>query len=494
MSFNLINAFYALADAYSERIAIDAPEIRLTYRELMQRAFVLACFLGREGVVSGDRIGIALTRNDETVVAMIGAWMLDATALMVDFRMRAAEREKIAENTGLKFFLEDRPAPGRESYPSLKLNSGWEQLKASEEGVRPKQVFENDIAIIGVSSGTSGVPQSVALSHECLYSRYTIARTSPQWNPGGRFLVTTPMAFSATRKHVLSRLLDGGTVIFTPLLVSPNDIVNRVKETQANAMLTVPVIARQLMSLAPEEGPLFPEMDWMMCCGAPMFPQEKLDARDRLSNGFVQNYGSTMAGMITLLETSDIDEHSESVGKPLPHVQVEIVGDDYETLSRGEAGQIRVRTPGIGSRLPHAVERLNNKSDLVIDGWIYPGDIGKLDDDGFLHIVGRTSDLIIRAGVNVYPTEIEDVLASHPAVAEAAVVGWPDQMLGEEIAAFAVLAGDGQVQAKELLGWCRSRLQPDKQPRDVFLISEMPRNTNGKLVRRDLLAMLPERA
>jgi acyl-coenzyme A synthetase/AMP-(fatty) acid ligase len=345
--------------------------------------------------------------------------------------------------------------------------------------------------MIGVSSGTSGLPQPVALSHECLFIRYAIARTSPQWQPGGRFAVSAPLAFSATRKHVLSRLLDGGTVIFLPTLAGPQEFADAVNDHQADSVLAVPAILRGLFPLAPAKGSLFPQVRWMMSCGAPMFPQEKKDARDRLSSGFVQNYGSTMAGMITLLETKDIDQHSTSVGRPLPHVLVEIVDEENRPLAPGIAGQIRVRTPGVACELPGKRDFPMRQSDLIIDGWIYPGDIGTLDSDGFLTIIGRTSDLIIRGGINVFPAEIEEMLAAHPAVAEVAVVGWPDSLIGEEIAAFVVLRE--AIPSPTLLAWCRSRIQPDKQPREIFIVPSLPRNANGKIVKKSLTELLPQR-
>lgn len=489
---NLANAFLGLAYRWPDRTAIDAPAQCLTYRELMQRASVLAGLLEKEGVAAGDRIGIALTRNDEALIAMIGIWLLDATALVIDFRARAGERSKIAACVGVRLFLEDRPAMGTEPYRALRLLPGWDAAPGcGVAAIRTPHASGDAVAIIGMSSGTSGTPQPVALSHECLFARYAIARASPQWNPGGRFLVTAPLAFSATRKHVISRLLDGGTVIFTPLLVSSADIVARVIKTGADSMLTVPAIVRSLMEIASDTRPLFPEMDWLMCCGAPMLPQEKIDARDKLCRGFVQNYGSTMAGMVTLLETADIEMHSQSVGRPLPHVLVEIVDSDSRPLPAGEMGQIRVRTPGAGAELLLVADAPGRQSDLIVDGWIYPGDLGMLDEAGFLHILGRISDVIIRAGVNVYPSEVEEVISSCPGVLEVAVVGWPDKMLGEEIAAFVVVKGN--VRTEAILGWCRSRLQPDKQPRQVFPLEVMPRNANGKLVRRDLVAQLPLR-
>jgi acyl-coenzyme A synthetase/AMP-(fatty) acid ligase len=335
------------------------------------------------------------------------------------------------------------------------------------------------------------MPQPVALSHECLFARYAIAHTSPQWDAGRRLAVSAPLAFSATRKHVISRLLDGSTVIFLPLMTGAQEFADLVNESKADAVLTVPSIVRGLLPLAPPDGLLFPNVNWLMSCGAPMLPQEKLDARNRLSSGFVQNYGSTMAGMVTLLETEDIEKHSGSVGRPLPQVLVEIVDPEGEPVPTGATGLIRVRTPGVADDLPASEYVSERESDLHLNGWIYSGDLGFLDQDGFLTIVGRSSDVIIRGGVNVFPSEIEEVMGAHPAVEEAVVVGWADPLLGEEIAAFVVLKGDAAPQ--EIIAWCRSRLQPDKQPRSVFVIPSMPRNANSKLVRRELVARLPER-
>lgn len=488
MHQNLADALLALSRAYPDRLAIDAPEYTLTYRELMERAHKLASLLRQEGIGLGDRVGVALTSNAEALVAVIALWFLGATAMVSDFRSRAAERQKLTERLGLKFYLVDRAAPGSESYPAVQIKPGWESTLASDAGNEIKAaVIGNRIAIIGVSSGTSGLPQPVALSHDCLFARYCMARTSPEWKAGGRFIVSAPLAFSATRKHVLARLLDGGTVIFTPLLMSARDLASRILTSRATAMLTVPAVLRGLLEMATPGKVLFPELGYLMCCGAPMLPHEKIDTLERLTPGFVQNYGSTMAGMITVLASQDVKRHVGSVGRPLDHVVIEIVDGQGQPVAAGETGIIRVRTPGIAEALPGADEA--RQSDLVIDGWIYPGDIGSLNAEGFLTIVGRSTDVIIRGGVNVYPSEVEEVLGQHPGVSESAVVGAPDAVLGEEIAAFVVLKGTASVQ--ELLAHCRNRLHPDKQPRQILIVDSLPRNANGKLVRRNLLDLLP---
>lgn len=490
--FNLADSLIALARRFPDRPAVLAPGYELTFAKLLRRSGALTRLLAREGIGLNDKVGVTLTSNADALLAMIALWFLGATPMVADFRSRADERRKLVAAVGLKAYLEDRPAPGAGDYPAIGLAADWAEGSGSEP-MPDAARFGNPVAAIGVSSGTSGLPQPVALSHDCLFARYCMCRTSAQWQPGGRLIVTAPLAFSATRKHVLSRLLDGDSVVFTSLLVGPQDLAARIFETGATAMLTVPAIARGLFDLAPADKPLFPDLSYLMCCGAPMTPQEKIDSLRRLSSGFVQNYGSTMAGMITVLASADVEAHASTVGRPLDQALTQIVDSDNRPLPPGETGIVRVRTPAVAAPLSLGESDGEKRtSDLVIDGWIYPGDIGFLDPAGFLTLVGRATDLIIRGGVNVYPTEIEAVLASHPAVAEAAVVGWPDHVLGEEIAAFVVLRRE--IDVRELRALCNGRLQPDKQPREIFVIPEMPRNANGKLVRRDLQARLPDRS
>jgi long-chain acyl-CoA synthetase len=491
MTHNLADTFVALADRWPDRPAIESPDLSLTFSQLVGRASRIAQLLRTE-ITIGDRIGIAQTSNIEAFVIMLGAWFCGATALVVDFRTRAAERKKLADCLDIKFFVEDRPAPGADPYMAMRSDAAWAEKEARVSSALTPALLGNPIAVIGVSSGTSGLPQPVALSHKCLYTRAALVVTSPQWARGGRLIVSAPLSFTATRMNVLSCLLDGGSVYFTPMLVSSEHLAEMIESSRATAMLAVPATVRGLMGLVGSKAPLFPSLDYLMCCGAPMPPGEKVAAREMLTKGFLENYGSTMAGMLTLLESNNIDAHANSVGRPLPHVRVEIVDNQYRALPVGEIGAVRARTPGAAEPLSlGSGEDKRRTSDLIVDGWIYPGDIGALDENGFLIIVGRTSDMIIRGGAKIYPSEVEGVLAEHAAIAEVAIVGWPDRILGEEVAAFVVLRSSAE--PREILAYCRSRLQPDKQPREIFIIDAMPRNANGKLMKRELIEQLPPR-
>jgi acyl-CoA synthetase (AMP-forming)/AMP-acid ligase II len=249
----------------------------------------------------------------------------------------------------------------------------------------------------------------------------------------------------------------------------------------------VPTVIRNLFELFGERSaPAFEQLDAIFCFGAPMSAAEKVRAKRSLCDNFVQVYGSTICGRISALSGADLDAHPDSLGRVLPHVVMQMVDDDDKPLPSGEGGVIRLRSPGMaesiyGKSMPSA-------GDGFKDGWAYPGDIGAFAADGFLHLLGRTSDLIIRGGANVHPSEVERVIEECEGVRDVAVVGFTKLPEGEEIAAFVVSSNN--LTEAALDAHCRTRLAPDKRPRKYVFVPELPRNTNGKILRTELRKQL----
>jgi len=213
--------------------------------------------------------------------------------------------------------------------------------------------------------------------------------------------------------------------------------------------------------------------------------------------GFVNAFGQTeTTSTLTVLGPDDhrltgTPEEVErktrrltSIGRPLPDVEVQIVGDDGSILGAGEVGEICVRTPRVMKGYAGA------ESPLVRDGWLPTRDMGWMDEEGYLYIAGRKDDMIIRGGENIAPAEVEATLQSHPAVEEAAVIGVPDVEWGQRVAAFVVLRPGVHASAEDLIGFCRERLASFKKPEIVRFVPELPKNPMGKILRRDLRAQL----
>jgi long-chain acyl-CoA synthetase len=222
--------------------------------------------------------------------------------------------------------------------------------------------------------------------------------------------------------------------------------------------------------------------------GAAPLPVEIVEPFEKKFGGrLVEGYGLTEASpVVTTTRLSGVRKLG-SVGQPIPGVAVAILDDDDRALPVGETGEIGVRGPNVMLGyygLPEETAR------TLRNGWLHTGDVGRLDEEGFLYVVERKKDLIIRGGFNVYPREVEEVLYAHPAVAEAAVVGMRDALMGEEVCAFVVLKRDMVASGEALIDFCRSRLAKFKCPREVRVVSSLPKNPIGKILRKELRSLL----
>ena len=217
-----------------------------------------------------------------------------------------------------------------------------------------------------------------------------------------------------------------------------------------------------------------------------LHPEERRQVMARLCPEFINYYGTTEGGGITVLLPEHAGEAERSVGEPVFATQVQVVDDHGASLAPGEVGHVRYRGPSVAEGFYNDSEA---SQEAFREGWYYPGDLGRVSTDGHLYLVGRTKDVIIRAGINIYAAEVEQALLEHPAVRDAAAVAWPSRINGEEVAAYVVSAGG--VDAETLRAHCRARLAPYKVPLGIFFVSELPKSSAGKVLKSELAAGLP---
>jgi acyl-CoA synthetase (AMP-forming)/AMP-acid ligase II len=220
---------------------------------------------------------------------------------------------------------------------------------------------------------------------------------------------------------------------------------------------------------------------------APLAPTTLLTLVERLPHASVSNsYGMTEAGpAFIVMPQEEVTKRVGSVGKPFPPMEIKIVDDDDKQLAPHEVGELLMRLQG--RQREYYKDDDATAGTWTEDGWLRSGDLGYLDDDGFLYLVGRKKDLIVRGGHNVYPTDIESVILEHPSVREAAVVGIPHDVLGEDIAAYVVRKPDATVGGDELQAFCAEHLADYKRPRQVNFVDELPRNATGKVMKHRLV-------
>jgi long-chain acyl-CoA synthetase len=436
-------------------------------------------------------MGIATRNSLEAMVSMIGLWALGATAVHIDFRARAEEKKRLSDEFELAAILEDHRA-SEASHVSIVLDGRWNERVEQQSGDPLAPPSHHAPAVITLTSGTTGRPIGIVASHENLLLRYMMHIQEGLHGRGLRYLSAIPLSNAASRNHCLIRLLDGATIHFLPSLFGAAELADAALSVKATSIFVVPTVLRELIMLNRSgQTPLLPDLEMMFLAGAFTAPDEKREAIRLVTPQIYEIYSSVICGNISLLRPEEMSSHGETVGRVFRHVRLEIVDEHDRPLPHGEAGLLRACSPG----MPNAIygDKHRVSGDRLRDGWAYPGDIASLDLNGYVRILGRSSEVIIRGGVNVHPSEIESVVAKLPGVIEAAAVGYPSKREGEEIAVF-VIAAPG-IQEDTILSHCRRQMLPDKCPRRVILVNEFPRSHAGKILRKELansLVLPPE--
>ena len=483
-SVRLTDVFVGLANRWEDRLAVVSPQLTLSYNELVSRAGRAARDLQASGVEPGARVGLALRDSAETIVSMLSLWMAGATAVPIDFRTNAGERAKLVSEFDLLAVLEDRRAPAA-AYSSILVDASWTERIARHDGTPLWPSGECAPAIISLTSGTTSRPVGFVLDHD----RALFRSITPLPSRYGKSLLNPlSLSFSGSRSHTLSALFQGATVRFYPVLFSPQELAEAIVAWKITSVCAVPTIIRNLLELASgRSATLFEGLEALYSIGAPMLADEKLRVSAVLCRNFIQDYGSTVSGCMSSLYGPDLAARPDTVGRVQPFVALQVVDEDDRLMPPGEVGNIRVRAPGM-ARTMYGGTAPRASGDTLKAGWAYPGDIGALDDEGYLRLMGRSSDLIIRGGANVHPSEVEAVIAEHEGVQDVVVVGFTKLPEGQEIAAFVV--GSDDLTEAALVAHCRVRLGPDKRPRKFLFVDELPRNANGKISRAELRQQL----
>ena len=475
---NFGDIFIAISKRHPGRPAVESPGTRLTWREFVARASQVARDLASRGVPAGARVGIANRRNEDTLVQMCAAWMLGAVAVPMDFRTKGAERAALASEFELHTILEDRAAAGAGGYRSVVTDAAWLDAVSQQPAAPHYSPEQQAPALVLLTSGSSGKRMGALLTHEQLFIRTSLPAGLGQRDAGGRLLNLGPLSFSGAIHNTLAHLRNAGTIIFFPVIFSPQEVADAITTMKVSSLVTVPTVVRGLLDIyRGRDTPAF-DLTYLYCAGAPMDAAEKQLAMRVLAANFIELYASALTGRISFLDSADALTHPGSVGRVLPQVNLQVLGADGRELPLGEPGVIRVRSPGMTLALcGDGIDR--QRGDRIAQGWVYTGDVGRVDEEGFLYLLGRDSEMIIRGGENVYPAEVEAVALALAGVKQAVVVGFAAGNVGEEIAIFIV--ADPALTEQAVGAHLRARLVPNKTPRVIRLLDKLPLNENGKV-------------
>jgi long-chain acyl-CoA synthetase len=452
--------------------------------ELRERAARLAGWLREAGVEPGDRVLVLMANCPEVAIAYDAIWRAGAVVTPAIFLLPPAELEHILRDSGAKLTLATPELAAR--VPPSERCVTADEFPDLEE-CDPLEIVPraaDDPAALLYTGGTTGRSKGVLLSHENLWFAGKAGHDAGHIPAVTRGLLALPLSHafgllvtvvglhSAERSEtVLMRWFDG------------LEWLELAQEHRTQIAAVVPSMLRLLLAQPVEDYELS-DLRYVVSGGAPLPLELAQELVRRLPQLEVrEGYGLTESSAI-VTSTPPGQSRLGSVGKPAPGIEVRIDGD-------GEVGEICVRSPSVMLgywQQPEATD------EAIRDGWLYTGDLGYLDDDGYLYVVDRKKDLIIRGGFNVFPRDVEEALLEHPAVAAAGVVGRPDDTHGEEVVAFVELRAGHEVEAGELVAFGKERIGGYKYPREVQIVPSLPLTPVGKVDRKALRTRVLEEA
>lgn len=463
--------------------------LALSYHELDRRASRVAGYLLEHGVGAGDRVAICTGNGIEFVAAWFGAVYAGCTTVPISVMSTAREIAFRLRHSGCKALLTDseRAEVARESQARAGTHTELLQVEEAIEHANdepaPSQVPIDSLAMLLYTSGTTGAAKAVCITHQSLGAHTeALVEKTLRLTEADRILGTLPLSHSyGIRMTLLVPFCAGASTVFVPKF-SPT----RTLELCTTERVTwLPGVPTMFVAWANEQTqPKPPCLRWCMSAGAPLVEEVRLRAEKRLGAPVRQGYGLTEA-TFTAINAPPDDAVPGSSGKPVTGVEVRIADDFGEDLPRGAHGEVLIR--GQNVMAGYLDDRLAT-AHVMRGGWLHTGDIGFLDDEDRLTIVDRSKDLILRGGASIYPSEIENVFAHHPAIHDVAVVGQPDDYYGEEVVA--IIVPNGATSVRELDQWVRERLAAYKVPRRYAFVEGLPRGTSGKTLKRRLREQL----
>jgi acyl-CoA synthetase (AMP-forming)/AMP-acid ligase II len=511
---NLAHLLVQTARRFPQRAAIIWRERSWSWAEFHGRVQAVAGALAARGVSHGDRILLHARNSNAVLESMFATWMLGAVWVPTNFRLTPPEVAYLAASSGAAVHIFDAAFPEHEAAaraanpacrhtvwigtPGTADAADWESLAAhAAPPQRPADVMRDHPAWFFYTSGTTGRPKAGVLTHgqmEYIVCNH-LCDLMPATTEHDVSLVVAPLSHGAGI-HALPQVARGAaTVLLSGERLDCDEAWRLVERHRVTNMFTVPTILTLLTRHDSVDHHDHSSLRYVIYAGAPMYRADQVQALRKLGKVIVQYFGlGEVTGNITVLprELHDVDDAAMRVGScgvPRTGMEIAILDAEGAPLAAGETGEICVRGPGVFAGYHDNAEAT---AQAMRFGWFHTGDLGHVDAEGFVYITGRASDMYISGGSNVYPREIEELLLTHPAVAEACVVGMPDARWGESGVAVLVAAAGAVIDEAALRAHLDGRLARYKLPARFVVWPELPKSGYGKVAKRLVKQTLQE--
>ncbi len=499
------------ATLFGDREGLVDGDRRLTFADLAAAADDAARGYVAQGIAPGDRVAIWAPNMADWVVAALGAFRVGAVVVTVNTRFKGAEAAQVIDtaqarllltvtdflDTDYVSMLDEAGTPACVERTVVLAGPvpagavGWADFLAGGADIDPAVTAEraaavapDDVSTIIFTSGTTGKPKGAMLRHEASIRAYNAWASVVGLEEGDRYLIINPFFHCfGLKAGILACLIKGATIVPHPVFDVPS-VMQRVDEERITMLPGAPAIYQTILD--------HPDLDRydlstlrLAVTGAATVPVEMVRrmASELTFRTIVTGYGLTEAtGIATMCRhTDDPETIANTAGRPIPGVDVAVVDDDGKVLGAGQPGEVLVR--GYNVMAGYFGDEPATAEAIDAEGWLHTGDVGVLDEDGNLKITDRTKDMFVVGGFNAYPAEIENMIMTHPAVGQVAVIGVPDQRLGEVGKAYVVPRAGATVDPAELIAWCREQMANYKAPRSVEVVDALPLNATGKVLK-----------
>jgi long-chain acyl-CoA synthetase len=513
-----VRALWLSTAQFAERDYLVYQDERITYGEAHKRVAAIAAWMMAEGVKPGDRVAVAMRNYPEwmliywaavsigvAVVGMNAWWVADE----VEFALNDSEPKIVfCDHERLERILERPATAARCKLVATRTETlppgvtPWSDVVAKEAALPDVAVDPDADACIFYTSGTTGRPKGAQLTHRgcinnlmnmgfagqvaTLATQKATGVAPPETPPIPVALLTTPLFHVTANNCGAYAVTAGGGVLVLMYKWDAGEALRLIERERVTSMSGVPVMSREILTHPDFAARDTSSLTTLGGGGAPLHPDlvAKIDAEVATARPNT-GYGMTeTCGIITAVSGDFFVDRPASCGPAMPTFEVKCVDDDGATVEQGGVGELWVRGASV---IKGYLNRPDATAESITDGWLHTGDVAKIDEDGFLFIVDRKKDMVLRGGENVYCAEVEAAVHHHPAIAECCVFGVPDVRLGEDVAAAVVLREGYHLTAEELRAHCSDHLARHKIPRNIWFMTEaLPRNANGKFLKREL--------
>ncbi len=492
----LLDLLASAAEKLPDREAAVFPkEVRFTWAELEEEAGRIAGHLASQGVKPGDRVAILWENEPPALLAFWGVQRLGAQVVDVPHLAARDTIDGILEESRPSALLAqpkllEKMGPDGLHHAPARVLSELSDLPSPPRLERPA-VSPDDPALIIYTSGSTGRPKGVMLSHTNLISNVSAANEWVKLTHEDSILVLVPLSFIHGRMQLLTHALVGGRLCFSAGFHFPKQVVDEIAHHGVSGFSGVPYHFKQLMK--PFANASLPDLKYVLITGGALSVDELDQLRAALPNvGVHLAYGQTEASpRITYIGPDHVFAKRGSCGRALPGTRVDVVGDDGEPVANGQIGEVVASGPHIMRGYVSGDERSSGRIDER--GRLRTGDLGRFDPEGFLFLVGRSSQMIKSSGERIFPKEIEDVLDAHPDVKESCVLGVPDRDLGERIVACVALRDGRTLDLATLRHHCLKSMSFVRVPRVLHVVDALPKTNSGKIDRPAVTKIVQEK-